>query len=251
MTIDFSKQNNIYEKKALVYALYERFNQTFGNYVDLNIVKEGLNNVEKMTKDVGLGISAYQEDDKIYVKDDVDINTFFHEVLHYVTREHNGMAYSLVGAYSDEEFDNCCREFGQDRFVKQIAMLDESFTTFITELAIPETDYTNLYEFGTNFLRKYYSALINNGIDTSFLFTMYFNEDPVIGLKFKESFGSKFKELIDTIEKSNNAQYIGKIIREQRKNPSLTADDIIGKKLTEEEIDNLIEESINNMKTRS
>lgn len=250
MQIDFSKQNTLDEKKFLVYALYQRFNETYGNYVDLEKVKDALNSIEKKTIDIGLGVSAYQEDDKIYANDDVNINTLFHEVLHHITREHNGMAYSLIKAYSDEEFDECCNEFGEDRFISQIAMLNESFTTFITELAIPEIDYTNLYEFGTNFLRKYYSNLNNNGIDPSLLFVMYFSDNPEIGLKFKQSFGSNFKALIDTIEKSNNSKYIGKIIMAQRKNPSLTVDDIIGKKLTEQEIDTIIEESINNLKTR-
>lgn len=252
MTIDFSKQNTIEEKKELTYALYQRFNERYGNLADMNLVKEALDNiVVKEEIDGPLGTTALFHDGKIDVKEDINISTMFHEVLHYITNEHNGVIFSLGYAFSDEELDRLADKYGEKKFREQLWTMDESFTTFITELAIPESDYKNIYEYGVSFLRNFYKELQDSNIDTFFILNMYFKNSPEDGLKFMKPFGDNFEFIMSSIEKSNNSGYIGVIFRAKKENPNITAEEIMGKILTKEELKVLIDEAVSNMKTRS
>jgi len=217
MNIDMKGKNNMSDMLPLVRQLYERFNLNYGNYIDINKVDDAIKNIiivsdtnvqsREIKTRFSRGAKAFCENGKIYIKEDISIDVLFHEILHYITDDHKGIQIPFVTSYSDEEIDELIDKYGENRFIYIIEQFDESMTRFITELAIPEVEINDSYQYGANVIRKYYEGLINNGSSVDFIFNMYLNGNQNDFMKFKESFGNKFLDVLSAIEKANNVRY--------------------------------------------
>lgn len=260
MVIDFSKQNTIEEKIELVYKLFERFNENYGNMVDMSLVTEALNCVyvehrdvipEEIKKEFKESYRGLESDGNIYLKENFTVDVLFHEVLHQITEIHHGLGFSLIKSYEDDEYTEMAKKYGTNTFYEQIVQLDESLTSFITVLAIPEIQIVDKYESGVIFFRDYWEKLTASNLNYTFLFRMYLQDSPSDGLKFKEAFGKDFEYVINTIEKANNKnRYIGKLIIARRSNKNVTAKDITGKILSDDEMKIAVTNAIQNLRTR-
>ena len=252
MSIDFSKQNNLQEKLELVRTLYKRFNDNYGNLIDMNIVEEAISNIVVANEDMsnipaddkkllenGMAAELSLVDNKIYIKNNTILLDLVHEILHYISKDHNGMIGPVVELYPDEVFAKNMKKFGEKRTVEQIAQLDESFTCFMAELIYPEFENKNRYRFGQKCIKKYYDGLTDNTVDGKFLFNAYINGDIKATKKFMDSFGDDFYDLIDVIEQNYNALYY--IIVKKQKNPSMS----------EEQVDLMIKKAVLETKKHS
>ena len=215
MSIQLQKQDEISEKLTIVRQLYERFNDDYGTFFDMNKVNDAIKNIVMINDDMSnipssvktffqKGAKGISGDNKIYIKSDVAIDVLFHEILHYITEDHRGVQIPLINTYSEEEIADEISKYGENRFIRQIEQLDESITRFITELAIPEAEIEDSYGYGANVIRDYYNSLADNGIKSDFIFDMYINGNQEDIEKFKGSFGEKFNIILDNIERANN-----------------------------------------------
>ncbi len=222
MSIDFTKQNNLQEKLILVKVLYERFNLSSGNLIDMNLVdkviskaievkRDTWNKYENLPKEIRSafvhGAKGISLDDQIYLLNDVSVDTIFHEILHSVTFEHKGVSKPLIDSCTEEEIGKLIDKYGEGRALRQIEQLDESMTRFITELAVPEAEINDSYAYGAGIIKKYYEGLLSNNIDPSFILNMYINGDESDFMKFKNSFGDNFFKVLDMIERVNCVRF--------------------------------------------
>lgn len=214
MSIDFSKQNNLQEKIEIVKQLFKRFNDNYGDFIDMNIADEAFSNTIIVTKYDGLpkeiklgfdyGNKGQYFEGKIYVKETEKIDTIVHEALHYITKENGGIVLPVAKSYDDDKYVENIKKFGENRTVEQVGQLNEAFTRFLTELIVPEIEIKDQYYFGAGCLRKLYGGLKASNLDTSFLFKMYFEGTQDSVKKFMDSFGDDFYDLIDVIEQHHN-----------------------------------------------
>lgn len=205
---------NLTELTDVIYSLYERFNNNYGNLIDLNKVKEAINQIETNPNNFpdeikyafNHGYKGLYFNDKIYVKENLEVDVLFHEILHYITKEHGGIKYPLLESYEDDKLLYNFNKYGDDKFASFIEQLDESMTRFITEVSIPEVTIHDAYEYGAKLIKRYYDELLSKGINPNFLFNMYLhgNMDDVI--KFKDSFGDNFELVMESIERINNVR---------------------------------------------
>lgn len=215
MSIDFNKKYSLQETIDIVHELYERFNENNNNMIDLNKVKEAINSIETNYDNFPDTVKEKFEDgamgqffeDKIYIKDDFKIDVLFHEILHFITRDHGGLKLPLCDTYTDADLKVYFEKYGRDKFADFIEQLDESMTRFITELAIPEIKISDSYKYGAKLIRTYYNGLIAKGKNPEFLFNMYLNGDMDDILKFKNSYGRNFEDVMASIERINNVSH--------------------------------------------
>ena len=250
MNIDFSKRKTLEELKELVRLLYKRFNINYGNLIDMAKVEKALDSIilvevdevtrkivavdrtKKVPSDaadrIRFGAKGLFENDlnnpannRIYIKSDVSVDVLFHKILHFITSEHLGIQDALSRAYDEDiKLKVLSGKTKEEikKYGRQVEQFDESMTRFITELAIPEANIKDAYRYGAKIIRNYYELVSNSGKDTDFIFNMYLNGEPDIGdteslEKFKQSFGNKFYDVLDSIEQVNNMKlYLPKLI---------------------------------------
>ncbi len=248
MEINFQKQDSLQDTITIVKQLFARFNMNYGNIIDMKLIDDAINNIvivkddlsnvpSKIKKRYIYGAMGIFFENKIYVKKDVSIYVLIHEIIHFITKNTRGLAIPLATSYSEEEIVNNTKKYGEDRFVEQIDQLNEAMTKFIVELIIPEIQQKDAYEFGANALRIYSDKLSELGLDKDFLFLMYFNGDMEAIKKFKDSFGDKFDELLDNLERWHNCQ---RYIMNPQMKPTIDYDNISA----------IIEEAVNSIGSR-
>lgn len=213
--MDLLKENSLLEEIDLVRKLYERFNTTYGNIIDMNRVNAAISSIQIVNSDksnlpsiikerLTSGADGIYWDGKIYIQNNISADLLFHEILHYITYEHRGVQIPLVSSYSEQQLGEKIVKYGENRFMRQIEQLDESMTRFITELAIPEAEISDSYAYGASVIRKYYNAVLAKEMDPSFMINMYINGNQEDMDKFITSFGEDFDDLLNTIERANN-----------------------------------------------
>lgn len=215
MNIDFNKEYTLKETQDIVYYLFERFNNNYGNIIDLNLVRNALNNIETNPNNYPEEVVSYFEhgakglyfEDKMYVKEGLKIDVLFHETLHFITKDHVGIKMPLLESYGDDKVDKLIDKYGMKKLLRIFDQLDESLTRFITELGIPEVKIEDAYEYGANYMRNYFNALNDNGVNPEFVLNMYLNGNIDDVTKFRESFGSNFEAVLEAIERINNVRF--------------------------------------------
>ena len=237
MTIDFSKQNSYEEKIELLRNLFRRFNENYGNLIDMNKVEEAINNIiiasgdmknipgdiRELLQNGKTGIFS-DDDQKIYIKENMLVADLVHEVLHYLSKDSGGIINAIIELYDNNIFDENIKKFGEYRTVQQVMQLNESFTCFLTELIIPEFENKNNYQYGQKCIRDYYNGLIENNTDPRFLFDAYLNGNVKATERFKNSFGDNFFSFIDAIEQHYNILYY--IVTMKQKEPTVSEEQV-------------------------
>ena len=236
------------ETIILVREAYIKFNLSYGNMIDMEKVDNALEKIKLVNEDLSNipeGIrnrfthmaKAVTDEDQVYVKKDVSPDILFHEVLHAVTAENCGLQIPIFQNYTDEEAEVAQKQYGTNRWLRQIEQLNESMTRFISELAFPDVEIHDSYAYGADIMRKYYGTLINNNIDPSFMLNMYLTGNLDDAKRFKESFGTNFQTLLNEIEKRNNVRlYVLKPLDES----NMTYNDLV----------TMTEEAASNQKSR-
>lgn len=215
MEVNFKNPNRL----EIVKELFIRFNENYGNLFDIEAVNKALAGVilvnddysnitdKEVINELKRGAKAVQGEDRIYLTAKATIDTIYHEVLHQLTAEKCGVYYLLITSYIKEDLEKKAEAMGIRMFIRRDEQLNESFTRFMTELAIPEVTVNDAYQYGAFVIRKYYDSLIEKEIDPFFVLEAYAKGNQEAFNRFKDSFGNNFDEVLRNIEMANNKGY--------------------------------------------
>ncbi|MBO4245379.1 MAG: hypothetical protein J5892_01410 [Bacilli bacterium] len=215
MEIDFNNPN----KLLVVRQLFERFNYNYGNLFDMAQVDQALASIILVNEDYSniseervinrfkCGAKAVQGEGRMYLTSKSTIDVIYHETLHQLTEATRGVSGLIAESYSEEEINEKITKIGENLLIRQIDQLNESFTRFMTELAIPEVTVHDAYQYGADVIRNYYNSLMAKEIDPFFVLEAYAKGNQDDFNRIKNSFGDHFDEVLRNIEMDNNKGY--------------------------------------------
>lgn len=114
-----------------------------------------------------------QKKSKAYLQPNVLLDALIHEALHLYSIK-NGKKIGIPAAYL------CLGELDKrwQISIKEISSLDEAFTEMLTRELLPEFKTENVYEFGTDFITKYYNLSRRYNKNPERFLDAYFTGDP-------------------------------------------------------------------------